>query len=251
MKTRLLILIPIVILSVVGLMTYLDYSKLTTPINGIPQEGYCDEFPNPFCAERPLDLDFFEYLQYRLSSWNSDSKNTGNPNECWYREGNGSMIPCKIDEEMIHCKTDKGPIDFDPDLSPCYIGGGSIDFDPDLSPSYALDFGFGFFHTIIPLASISVIISALFLVPYFILKRKNITSRPYMALILSGLLLHYGITSLISFGNSAPILLRLLDEEPSFFIEHVLSQFLIPVIVLCIAGILLYRSSIIRRLLKT
>jgi len=71
MKSRLLILIPIVtIFIIVGSATYFDYSKLTTPINGIPQEGYCDQSPNPFCAERQLDLDFFEYLQYKISSWN-------------------------------------------------------------------------------------------------------------------------------------------------------------------------------------
>jgi hypothetical protein len=73
MKTRLLILIPIVIIFViVGLMIYFDYSKLTTPINGIPIEGYCDTSPNPFCVERPLDLNFFEYLQYKRSSWDGN-----------------------------------------------------------------------------------------------------------------------------------------------------------------------------------
>lgn len=71
MKTKLLVLILLVAISVLsGLMISSDYSKLTTPVNGIPQEGYCDEYPNPFCIERPLDLDFFEYVQYRVSSWN-------------------------------------------------------------------------------------------------------------------------------------------------------------------------------------
>lgn len=71
MKTKFLILtLFAIILIIIGWGTYFDYSKLTTLINGIPQEGYCDQFPNPFCIERPLDLDFFEYLQYRISSWN-------------------------------------------------------------------------------------------------------------------------------------------------------------------------------------
>ena len=26
----------------------------------------------------------------------SDSKNTGNPSECWYQEDDGSITPCKI-----------------------------------------------------------------------------------------------------------------------------------------------------------
>jgi len=76
MKTKLSPLIPImVILVIVGMVTYFDYSKLTTPINGIPIEGYCDEFPNPFCTERPLDLNFFEYLQYRIPSLYEELEN--------------------------------------------------------------------------------------------------------------------------------------------------------------------------------
>jgi len=129
------------------------------------------------------------------------------------------------------------------------IGGGSIDLDPDLSPSYAIDFPIDV-HNIITLAGLAVCISALFLVPHFILKRKNIPSRPYILLILSGVLLHFGITNLIPFGNVVPTLLHLLDKDPSFFIQLILPQFLIAIIVLAIAGILLYKSSIIRRLIR-
>ena len=50
-----------------------------------------------------------------------DSKNTENPNECWYQEDDGSMVPCKTDDWMVPCKTDRETIDLDPDLSPCYI----------------------------------------------------------------------------------------------------------------------------------
>ena len=132
-----------------------------------------------------------------------------------------------------------------------YIGGGSIDLDPDLSPSYALDFGFGFFHTIIPIASIAVMISALFLVPYFILKRKKIPSRPYMALILSGILLHYGITGLIALVPILSLVLFQISKEDNLYlVDHVLLQLWIDIVVIIIAGILLYRSSVIRKLLK-
>lgn len=45
MKIKFLIIIPIVLISIIfGLMAYYDYAKLTTPINGIPIEGYCDQF---------------------------------------------------------------------------------------------------------------------------------------------------------------------------------------------------------------
>lgn len=141
-----------------------------------------------------------------------------------------------------------------------YIGGGSLDLypdlvpstalnlDSDLSPSYAVDFALG--TVFLPILGICGLITALFLVPYFILKRKNIPSRPYMALILSGLLVHYGITTLIPSVPQLSLLLSLIEKGESFMIESLFISFLIPLIVLGIAGILLYRSSVIRKLLK-
>lgn len=32
-----------------------------------------------------------------ISSLGADSRNTGNPNECWYQEEDGSLTPCKMD----------------------------------------------------------------------------------------------------------------------------------------------------------
>ncbi len=127
------------------------------------------------------------------------------------------------------------------------LGGGEIDANPDLSPSYALDFTGDLFYYII----LSLIgIATLFLVLYFILKRKNILSRSYMTLILSGVLLHFGTTSLIPFANNVPKLLYMLDNDQSFFIQLILPQFLTSIIALIIAGILLYRSSVIRKLIR-
>ena len=58
-----------------------------------------------------------------------------------------------------------------------YIGGGAIDLDPDLSPSYAYDFASqSFYLTVLPLTRLALVISALFLVRHYILKRKNIPS---------------------------------------------------------------------------
>ncbi len=131
------------------------------------------------------------------------------------------------------------------------IGAGGIDLDPDLSPSYAMDFAMGTFYlTILPLAAMSAIIAALFLVPYFILKRKNIPTRPYMTLILSGLLLHYSITQLIKPITHLPAILFALDKVESDVIVILFVSYLIPIVVLGIAVILLYRSSVIRKLIK-
>ncbi len=151
----------------------------------------------------------------------SDFRHTGNPNECWYQDDDDEIIPCVVD-------------------------GSVLDLNPDLSPSYALDFpGNSFYYIILSFVGIA----ALFLVPYFILKTKNIQSRPYMALILSGLLLHYGITTLIGSVPQLSIILYALEKGESFIIVPLFISFLIPITVLGIAGILLYRSSVIRRLI--
>ena len=131
------------------------------------------------------------------------------------------------------------------------VGDSSVDLDPELSPTYALDFMGGlFYHPILHLTALVGGISALFLIPYFILKRKNIPSKPYLSLILSGLLLHIGITNLISSLVHLPSMLLLIDKGESYMIEQLFMAFWIPIIVLSIAGILLYRSSVLRKLIR-
>lgn len=131
------------------------------------------------------------------------------------------------------------------------LGGGAIDLDPDLSPTYALDFMGGlFYYTILPLTALSAVISALFLVPYFILKRKNIPSKPYMSLILAGLLLYFGIPYLISSLQTMAIIFSQPEQIKTWVIDIRFVLLLIPIIALSIPGVLLYRSSIIRNLIR-
>ena len=128
---------------------------------------------------------------------------------------------------------------------------GSLDLDPDLSPSYALDFAGGSaVHIFSGFAAFFVIILSLFLVPYFILKRKNIPSRPYMSLIFCGVLLYFGLPGLIIFLIYLPSTLDLTRNNESLLIETLVISLWIPIITLSVAGILLYRSSIIKKLLK-
>lgn len=196
-----------------------------------------------------------------MPSFDANSRNTGNSNECWYQDDDGEIKPCVTDTVGIVLPIpQEGFCDETNNDSFCvdrktfesqYVGGGSLDSDPDLAPSYALDFvGSSFYLNFLPIVSLIAIISSLFLVPYFILKRKNIPSRPYMSLILSGLLLHYGITNLISFLLHSQSILQLIDRGESYMIEQLFVAFWIPVIVLFVAGILLYRSSVIRKLIK-
>lgn len=130
-------------------------------------------------------------------------------------------------------------------------GGGSIDLNPELSPTYALDFAGGlFYHTILPLTALSLGVSALFLVPYFILKRKNIPPKPYLSLILAGLLLYFGTPYIIS---SLDPLAMIFSSQPEQAIRWVFDfrfvGLMIPIVMYSVAGILLYRSSVIRKLI--
>ena len=131
------------------------------------------------------------------------------------------------------------------------IGGGAIDLDPDLSPSYAYDFMGGlFYHTILPLTALFLGISALFLIPYFILKRKNIPSRPYLLLILSGLLLYFSIPTLVSILSLViPYYIAAPEQFRSYSVERLLQSLVYPIILLTPASIILYKSSVIRKLL--
>lgn len=130
--------------------------------------------------------------------------------------------------------------------------GGAIDLDPDLSPTYTYDFANGlFYYTILPLMALFAVISALFLIPYFILKRKNIPSKPYLSLILAGLLLYFGTPYFIS---SLEVFTIIFSSQPEQIMRWVFNfKFIgsmIPIIVFSIAGILLYRSLILRKLIR-
>ncbi|MCV0409633.1 hypothetical protein [Nitrosopumilus sp.] len=131
------------------------------------------------------------------------------------------------------------------------LGSGAIDLDPDLSPTYALDFMGGlFYHTILSLIALSTVISALFLVPYFILKRKNIPSKPYLSLILAGSLLYFGMPYIILSLQTMAIIFSQPEQIRTWVIDIRFVLLLVPIMVLSIPGVLLYKSSILRKLMK-
>ena len=131
------------------------------------------------------------------------------------------------------------------------LGGGTRDLDPDLSPSFALDFAGGLsYHILLPYLLLSGIILPSFLVPYFILKRKNIPSKPYLSLILAGLLLFFSIPNFISSLQSFAIILSQPEQIRTWVFDPQFIVLLIPIFVSIIAGFLLYRSSVIGKLIK-
>lgn len=151
-----------------------------------------------------------------------------------------------IGEKMASCLEKGGYVSTHENM-----GGGAIDMNPDLSPSYHYSFAHGLIYgTIIPLAFWFVGISAVFLIPNFILKRKNIPTRPYLVLSLAGILLFFGIPNSV---ESLRIFSMMLSQPEQILTWIVNPQFilsLIPIILSVIAGILLYRSSVIRKMFK-
>ena len=132
-----------------------------------------------------------------------------------------------------------------------YIGGGSLDLDPDLSPSYAFDFIGGLFFTVFLIyMSWSVGVLALFLVPHFILKRKNIPSRPYLALILAGLLIFFATPNFISSLHVFEMILSQPQQAATWLFNFKFILLLAPIFILVFAGFLLYNSSVVRKLIK-
>ena len=131
------------------------------------------------------------------------------------------------------------------------LGGSTTDLDPDLSPSFALDFAGGLlYHTVLPSLLLFGIILSSFLIPYFILKRKNIPSKPYLSLVLAGLLLFFSIPSFILSLQSFAIILSQPEQIRTWVFNPKFIVLLIPIFVSIIAGFLLYRSSVIRKLIK-
>lgn len=90
----------------------------------------------------------------------------------------------------------------------------------------------------------------IFPVVYFVAKRKNIPSKPYLPLIISGILLYYGTINFFTFNPRLPDFLYPDQDIQLELIGHLIFSFWIPIINYVIAGILLYRSSVIRKLIK-
>ena len=89
MKTRYKI-ITITIISIVGFLIIPLYAT----------NFYCDIFDseNGGCM-RISGMGLIDYTS--LPYFVFDSQNTGNPNECWYDDGDGNKLPCKIETGPI------------------------------------------------------------------------------------------------------------------------------------------------------
>ena len=98
--------------------------------------------------------------------------------------------------------------------------------------------------------SLGVAVLLLFPILYLILKRKNIPKRPYFILAIAGSLVYFGIASLTSFLQSWVTPSPVIDHSQPYILDQLVISLMIPIIELSIGGILLCRSSVIRKLIK-
>ncbi len=98
--------------------------------------------------------------------------------------------------------------------------------------------------------SLGVAVLLLFPVLYFILKRKNIPRRPYFILALAGSLIFFGITNLVSFLQTLTTTPPLIDYSQPRILVWLLLSLITSIVEFSIGGILLYKSLVIRKLLK-
>ena len=130
------------------------------------------------------------------------------------------------------------------------IGGGVINLDPDLSPSYAKDFLFGWKSVFVFVPLVSGIIATVLLGIHFVLKKKNICSRPYIAIISAAIMLFFGIQTLSMLGT---IVMFLQQESPWHYLDQMVSLLAYPIIGFSLVGlgiIFLYKSQLVRRLIQ-
>ena len=148
-------------------------------------------------------------------------------------------------EIQSHLPQDRYFVNLEPNF---LTSGGSVNLDPELTPSFSQDFVWYKFLT--PLVIPITILSSLFIGTFVVLKLKKISSRPYLSLELAGLLLFFGVPNLVSSLGFLPILISQPEQIRPYIFEQIFVTLWVPTVALSIAGILLYRSSVIRMLIR-
>ncbi|QMU55215.1 MAG: hypothetical protein GKS07_10170 [Nitrosopumilus sp.] len=130
------------------------------------------------------------------------------------------------------------------------MGDSSIDLDPALSSSHVFDFPFGWELILVFVSLASVIIAIILLSTHFILKKKNIRSRPYITIVSAAIMLYFGIHISSMLG---PIVMFLRQESPWHYLDQIVALLAYPIIGFSLIGlgiIFLYKSQLIGRLVK-
>lgn len=123
------------------------------------------------------------------------------------------------------------------------IAGGSIGIDPELAPTYSKDWTFQSNSVLFAGPLMALGVSMVLIIPYFVLKKKNIPPRRYMLVIAASILIFFS-TSL--FGNIESLLTFDYDysEESQIFVIGQLISMTWGIIPLVIGIILLKKAKL-------
>lgn len=129
-----------------------------------------------------------------------------------------------------------------------YIGGDAIDMDPDLSPSYAIDFVWYTF--LIPVIPQILFFTIPYIPLWLIEKYKKIPARSLQKLFLAATAIYFGGTFSILLLTGVITLIFNPGSNFGSFGSFMFTFGLIGIPVLALGIVLLYKSPLIRRLLK-
>ena len=129
-----------------------------------------------------------------------------------------------------------------------FVGVDSRNLYSELAPSFSQDFVW--YKFLIPLIIPIIVISSLFVGTFIVLKLKKISSRPYLSLEFAGLLLFFGVPNLVSSLGFLPTIISQPEQIRPYVFEQIFVALWVPAVTLSIAGILLYRSSVLMKLIR-
>ncbi len=187
-------------------------------------------------------------------------KTWGN-NEHFYVPINGMEVICDVN--LFTQPSNCHPVDQDGKAAPWpkdashmgmfrfddnYIGGGSIDLDPDLSPSYAYDFAYS--RVLISLTPMILFFTLPYIPLWLIEKYKKIPAKSLQKLFLAVTALYFGGIFSFTLFLTAVNFIYNPSGNIGLFGSFTFPFVLMGIPLLALGIVLLYKSPIIRRLLK-
>ena len=128
-------------------------------------------------------------LETELPSCMSDREACQNPPIC-----ENSLWDCPDNSDIFSVIVESGD-----------IGGGSIDLDSELSPTFSRDWTFKSNSILFVGPLMALAVSIILIIPYLVLKKKNIPPRRYMLVIAASILIFFSIGPLTHIGSLVTI----------------------------------------------
>ena len=124
------------------------------------------------------------------------------------------------------------------------LGRGSIGLDPELSPTYSKDWTIQSNSILFVGPLMALAVSIILIIPYLVLKKKNISPRRYMLVIAASILIFFSTGPLSHIGSSTSIDYNHTEESQIAIIGALISMSwgIIPLII----GIILLKKAKLR-----